>query len=474
MGNLFKKFMEFAMGNGIVLIIGLLSTPIVTRLVLPEEYGRASMFVTITNLIIIVMTLGIDQSYVRFYNDEKEGNRPKLLRRSIKMPLLLNLALGLILLVLYKPISKMIVEEVSFILVMLMLVHSTFSIVSKFALLNVRMKQKGKLYSLLTIFNKVAYLIVVILAFTIFKNDYMTVVLATIIANLVMCLATIACDRISWFDFESKEPLKTTTRELINYGTPFIFSMAIIWIFQSIDRISVRAFSGLKEVGLYSGAMMIIALLTTVQGAFSTFWTPVAYEKYNKNPEDKQFFININEIVSLAMLVISILVIAFKDILIIFIGKEYRGAEFIFPFLVLMPIMYTISETTVMGINFGKNTKAHINVAIISAVANVIGNLILVPKYGAMGAAVSTGLAYVVFFASRTYYANKFYKVKYKLKKFALCVVAVYILAAYSSFYKFNTVILVLTIGSLALVLIMYKNVITDMWGKFKNRKVKN
>lgn len=469
MGELFRKFVEFAMGSGVVLIIGFISSPIITRIILPTELGRASMFTTVTNLIIIVMTLGIDQAYVRYYNDEKEECRGKLLRRSIKLPLLLNLILGVILIIFYKPISNAIVEEVSFSLVLLMLVHSTFSIISKFALLNIRMKQKGKLYSSLTILNKVAYLVIVLLAFTIFKDNYMTIVIGTIIANVIMCVVAIACDRGEWFNFKETAPINITTKELFKYGTPFIFSMAITWIFQSIDRISLRAFSGYEQIGLYTGAMTIIALLSTFQGAFSTFWTPVAYEKYTKDPNNKKFFIEMNEIVTLIMLLVSIFIIALKDVVIMFIGPEYSGAEFIFPFLVLMPIMYTISETTVIGINFSKNTKYHINVAIISAVANVIGNLMLVPKYGATGAAISTGLAYVIFFIARTYYANKFYKVKYKLGKFSICIVVIYIFAAYSSMYKFNNIILFLTIGSLLMVLVTYRNIIGNIIKKIKN-----
>lgn len=471
MGELFRKFIEFAMGNGIVLIIGLISSPIITRIIIPEELGKASMFTTITSLIIVVITLGRDQSYIRYYNDEKEYNRGKLFRESIKLPLILNLILGLILIVFYKPVSNMIVKESSFIIVLLMLLHSTFSIISNFALLNVRMKQKGKLYSLFQVVNKLTYLIFIGVLFIIFRNSYMTVVLATIISTLVMGGVALLYDRKQLFNFEINEELNTKSSDLLKYGTPFLFSMSIIWIFQSIDKISLRAFSSFEEIGLYTGAMTIITLLNIVQSTFTTFWTPVAYAQYAKEPENHGFFIDINEIVSMIMLLISIMVIALKDIIIVFLGPEYAGAQFIFPFLVFMPIMYTISETTVIGINFSKNTKCHINIAVISAITNVIGNLILVPMYGAKGAAISTGLSYIVFFIARTYYSNKYYKIKYKLKKLWICIIPVYILAAYSSVYKFNSVILYLSILSIIIVLLMYRNIIISSAKKLIKQK---
>ena len=209
--------------------------------------------------------------------------------------------------------------------------------------------------------------------------------------------------------------------------------------------------------------MTIIALLNNFQGAFTTFWTPVAYEKYYNNPEDTEFFSNINQIVSAGMLLISIGLIATKDIVIGLLGEEYQGAQFIFPFLVLMPIMYTISETTVLGINFKKKTKYHIYIASFSAIFNVVGNLLLVPKLGAKGAAISTGLAYVIFFLSRTYYAGKLYKIKFYMRRFWICTISVYILAAYSSIYKFNYVILFLSVFSTILVIVMYRKIIVDL-----------
>lgn len=468
--NLFKKFIEFALGNAIVFILGIFSVPIVSRMIDPTQNGKASMFVTYTSLIVLVLTMGIDQAYIRYYNDEKEENRGKLLRRSIKIPIVTNLSLGLILLIFYKQISNLILSETSFLVVALLLIHSTASIMSNFAMIHVRMKQKGKAYSMLGVINKVSYLALMFLFFYIFKNNYITMILATVLSNLIMVIIAILYEREDWFGFNNNA-LNTTTKELFTYGVPFIFSMAITWVFQSIDRISIQSFcNDYAQIGLYTGAMYIISLLNTVQGAFTTFWTPVAFEKYATNPEDKQFFININEIVSAVMLLISVGLIATKDILIILLGKEYEGAQFIFPFLVLMPIMYTISETTVLGINFSKKTKYHIYIASFAAIFNIIGNLILVPKLGAKGAAISTGLAYVVFFIFRTYFANKFYKINFKFLKFGVCVLLVYILAAYSSKYRFNMTILILIIINVFAILFAYRKIIAQIINLVKNK----
>lgn len=460
MNKLFKKFIEFAIGNGLTMIVGLVSTIVVSRMILPYEKGRADIFITYTSLMVLILTMGIDQAYVRYFNEENENSRGKLLRNSVKIPIILNLIFSVVILMFYKKISMYIVGETSFLLIILFTTHSLFSIINNFAMMNVRMKQKAKTYSVLGITNKLAFIILISILFYIFKNSYITLVLATVLANVIATLLAIFIEREDWLSFDNSSKLNTTPKELVSYGAPFIFSMAITWIFQSIDRISIQLLSDYKELGLYGGAMNIIAILNAVQWSFTTFWVPVAYDRYSREPEDVSFFSNISEIVSFVMFICAIILISTKDILIMILGKEYEGAQFIFPFLVLMPIMYTISETTVLGINFKEKTKYHVNIASFSAIFNVIGNLILVPKYGAKGAAISTGLAYVVFFISRTYYGNKYYNIKISLKKFWISAILVYSLAAYSSLYEFDYIILVLSVCSIALILFMYRRTI--------------
>ena len=474
MNNLFKKFMEFGIGSIITLLLGFVSSPIITRLINPEENGKFSMFNTITNLLLVIVLLGLDQAYVRYYYEEEEENRGNLLRKCIKIPIIINIFVAILIILFYKPISMYIVKEQSINLGILLIINLLISIVSRFAFLQIRMQQKAKLYSLLNILMKLLNLIFVLLIFLVYKNNYITLILAMLFTNIIVTLLAVFLERKEWLNKGSRQ-LKISNKDIIRYGFPLVFSMAITWIFQAIDRIAIKEFCGYLEVGLYSGAMTIIALLNAVQATFTTFWTPVAFERYSINQDDTEFFTKINKIVVVVMLFIAIGLISCKDIIVLLLGSKYREAVFIFPYLVFMPIMYTISETTVVGVNFKKQPKYHIYIAIISALVNLVGNLILVPKFGAVGAAISTGLSYIVFFIARTYFSKKFYSVNYNLKKFAIATIMVYILAAYSSFYKFNMIILILTILNLGIILVLYKEVFIELMNIVKYKiKIKD
>lgn len=468
--RLLKSFLEFSIGNIATLILGLVSSPIITRLILPDEFGKFSMFTTVTSLIQIILLLGFDQSYVRFYYEEDEENRALLLFRCIKLPILVNLVISLLLVIFYKSVSNFIMGSYSIFIIIMVIFNNTFYIFNKFSLLLVRMKQKGKQYSALQIIGKLIYIVVIITTFRIFKSDYRTLVVAIVISNLIVSIIAMFIEKHTWFRKNNSNKGKIQNREIFNFGFPLIFSTAVIWIFQSIDKVFIKEFNGYMELGLYSSAFYIISLLNTLQGAFTTFWVPVANKKY-KEGNSEEFFIKVNNIISMLLILLGVMIITFKDIIVKFLGNDYNAAAYIFPFLVFMPIMYTISETTVIGINFKMKSKYHLIIAIISSIVNIIGNYLLIPYMGAKGAAISTGISYIVFFMLRTYFAQKLYYIRYNLNKIYIALIPLVILALYSSFNKINLEIIIMGTICVIIDLLLYKSIVIEIINGIFNKK---
>ena len=56
-----KKFVEYAIGNFLALLLGFISSPIITRIIAPEEMGKFSLFNTMTSLLFLVIMVGTNQ-----------------------------------------------------------------------------------------------------------------------------------------------------------------------------------------------------------------------------------------------------------------------------------------------------------------------------------------------------------------------------------------------------------------------------
>ncbi len=77
--SLLKSFLSFSIGNYINIFIGLLTVPITTRLLSPEQYGISSFFSMVVNILATVCSLSLEQGFIRFFYDEDKNNRGKLL-----------------------------------------------------------------------------------------------------------------------------------------------------------------------------------------------------------------------------------------------------------------------------------------------------------------------------------------------------------------------------------------------------------
>ena len=122
--------------------------------------------------------------------------------------------------------------------------------------------------------------------------------------------------------------------------------------------------------------------------------------------------------------------------------------------------MYTISETTVMGLVFMQKSKAHILVALGAAVTNIVLCFVLIPYLGIKGAAIANALAYIVFFSIRTYLSNKYLKVEYDLKAFYITTLVVLFYSLYNTFMQIDVLSYILCFFVILLLCHLYKDTV--------------
>lgn len=453
---LLKKFLSFSFGSWIALAIGFIATPITTRLFTPEEFGKASMFNLAINVLMIFVVLGADQSFVRFYYEENEEKRHLLLRNCIVVPLAV---LGMLI-----PLFFVFENQISIFLfadklpsLSIFLSFAVFLLLfQRFAVLVIRMDQRGQLFSYIQILMKLSTLVFTVLCFFITGNDFRALIWAQLGMLLLTSIVAFSFGENQWkFDLRRLDS-RHSIKDIFKFSTPLIFTTLVMWLFQSFDRVAIKYFSNLQELGIYVAAFRIIVVLNVIQTTFTTFWTPVSYEHFEKDQNNTAFFENIHVIVSFVMLLIGVLSIMGKDLISLLVGEQYRAASQIMPFLIFMPMMYTISETTVIGIGFKKKTGWAFIISIIVCLANICGNYLLVPLLGGRGAAISTGLSYILFFILRTIVSYRLYPVNYDLKRLTISISLLCFYAIYSTLIDWSLINLLFGFLLIFIVVLLY------------------
>ena len=76
-----KDFSKIAGSSFINLLLGLLTTPLITRLVSPEQYGNWSLFCIYSSVFASICLFGSDYVIVRYYYENKDKRyRSQLVR----------------------------------------------------------------------------------------------------------------------------------------------------------------------------------------------------------------------------------------------------------------------------------------------------------------------------------------------------------------------------------------------------------
>jgi len=196
---------------------------------------------------------------------------------------------------------------------------------------------------------------------------------------------------------------------LCRYSAPLFVSTVLMWVLYSADQYMLRILGDFNDLGLYSAAYKLCAALTVLQMIISTYWVPLSL-KWAKNNETIKSYERAGFFVSIALLTIFLLIILFKDILILLLGKSYRDALMIFPYLLMYPIYYALAEVASSGISISRKTHVLVPITFICAALNIAINYYLIPILGAKGAAIATAITFLLYFYLRLFWSNKVWK----------------------------------------------------------------
>lgn len=458
--NFLKHFATIGVGTFLSMLLGFFSTPVITRMVDPNEYGQFSLFTMYSSIMVMIICAGLDQALVRYYYDYDSIEYKRFLfSRCIILPVIVCVLVSVVMIAMTS--LNIVSFEFSSNVLVGLCIYSFFQLIFRFSQLIVRLEYKSKLYSALNIISKAVYVIVAVgLLMCVEGRNQNVLIIAIIVATIVPVIVSVIAQSNYW-DFRNikkKQEYQLSIKELIKYGYPFIFSMGLMTLFQAVDKISLQTMRSYTEVGIYASTNTLVGIFAIVQTTFNALWTPLSVEHYAKNPNDVSFYQKGNRIITLVMFCMGLTLILCKDVFALLLGEKYRQAAYILPMLIFNPIMYTVSETTVGGIVFMKKSSAHIIITLTSCITNIIGNMILVPRLGCQGAAISTGISYIVFFTMRTTIANKYFYIDFKLKSFYVITILAVLYALYNSFFAFNIFTIVGYVICIVVVIVLYWN----------------
>lgn len=398
-----KKIAEFALGPLGSAILSFITLPIITWFFSQQDIGRLAMLNVVTSFSTLLFSLGLDQAYVREYHEIK--SKPNLFKMTILPGLLLLLVSISVLLASNNIIALWLFEIDSYFLSLLVALVILATFISRFLSLILRMNEQGLAYSMSQLLPKLL-LIIIIVCYVVLSIDknITTLLLANVAAIMFVCVVYAWNTRQEWLDAIKEQINYAHLKRLLRFGGPLIFGGLAFWGLTATDKVLLKELSNFEELGLYSVAVSFAAAATIFQSIFSTVWAPTVY-KWAVNSENLNKILKVNRYVLLVVIILFCLVGLLSWLINILLPDTYHAVQWILLSCVGYPLLYTLSETTAVGIGVTRRTGFAMLAACIAFLANLIGNWWLIPIFGSAGAAVSTCIAFWVFFIIRTEFA---------------------------------------------------------------------
>lgn len=461
-----KHILNIGISTVINLVLGLVTTPIITRIVNPIEYGKLTMFNSYIAVSLSFVYFGLEEALIRFFYSYKNKNEQKsLLKLCVNIPLIFTIIASIIFVILCK--NHFVDLEYPMIIVVLLCVDLFFSVWNKASTEMLQITYQSKKYSLTAVTQKIAYCILAIGLILVVKNNYfLMLVIATTISTLVSAGLGTYFTKDYWSFKDNKYP--NNINEILRYSTPLYCYLLLMNLFDVTDKYLVKHFCGDYEIGIYGSAVALVGIFSLIQTIFVIMWKPMQTDHYCNNPDDTSFIQKGNRYVTIIMFFVGINVIMFKDILCLMLGSDYRGAESYIPFLVFNPVMYTIADTVTSGIEKSKKTYLHVIIIVICFAIEIFGSVYLIPRIGAKGAAISLAISLIVLYLLRLLFSNLYYPIDYGLKKTLVLILITLVFAYINTFYKFSILTLVVYFVCLAILVALYFKDIKEMIDMFK------
>tara|TARA_B100000676_G_scaffold313237_1_gene392581 strand:+ start:2151 stop:3611 length:1461 start_codon:yes stop_codon:yes gene_type:complete len=380
--------------------------PILTKNLAPEEYGLWGLVFTTCSLSLTLTSLGLGSALSRFLPSNKSKEN---IQEGFYSVLIIKTLLSLFLSISFFVLSQIFISDfdnnselvkITSLLILLTTIQPVYSRLLKIF-------RKIKTLSTLKIIE--GYGLVILYA-SILLNGYGLIhllysyllVKTGIIIFLIIYL---------WPKTGIKWPKFTLLKEYFSYGLPTLPSSISFWIVNLSDRYIIVYLLGASSLGIYSAAYVIGSIPHMVSSLINFIMLVALSELYDKGEIEKvkaHLRYSAKYYFGLTIPFIFGSIICSKELLRILSTEEISSnGWFIVPIIAIAYLFLGIYNLLNYILLITKKTKILAVVWIIAMPLNIILNILIIPYYGLIGAAITTALSYFIAMCVTAFFSLK-------------------------------------------------------------------
>ncbi|SEC48826.1 Membrane protein involved in the export of O-antigen and teichoic acid [Tenacibaculum sp. MAR_2009_124] len=404
-----KKIVGVIKGAGLNFVFYALNLVIVYALAIliakyfgPEVYGRYSIIKSLLMILIILSTLGTNTLAIKMVSDEIHFSnnvyKTNFVKKSYFLILVATTVISLIIFGFRKELATFVFGDNElgnyfFVFPILFLAITILNYNS-----NLLKGQKRVLaFSFLSSFlnNFIFLSIIVVVSFSLNYTDENVVIYGFL--SSILLAAIISLIKVLPIKYSIRKS-EISSKEILNKSIPMMMSASMIYFIFSSDILILGFFETSEKVGVYRIITQIASVNTIFLIVFGVILSPQISTLFSsrKNIELNELISKSSKIIFYITLPISLLTVVFSKEILSFFGVEFQKEYLVLTLLCGFQFLYTISGFVDILLNMTGNEKIFGKITFFTAVLNIILNFIMIPNFGMLGAALSTGISIVL------------------------------------------------------------------------------
>lgn len=380
-----------------------------------EYYGLVSFLLSAANLIWPLMAFGVHNTLVKFYTSYKDNaERDKLLNLVLILPIAVSVLLGLLgwlgydLLLDYFEAGNELVKPYIWLIFVIAVATAYFEVFFAWSKVNYQSVFGNFMKE---VFHRIC---ITLLLFAVYLK-WLSVENFVYSIALVFITRAVAMQAYAFSLYKPQFSFNFPYNKVsvLKYSALILIAGSVAMILLDLDKVMIERYLPIGEVAVYGIAVYIATVISVPQKAMHQITHPLTANLLNS--KDKPALEDLYKRSSLTLLVVSALIFI---LIIVNLNQLYE----------LMPPEYQISTVVVLMISLvklydnmlGNNNSILFNsdyyrlvlmIGVVLAMLAFVFNLLFIPEFGILGAAIATFLAFFIYNTAKIYLVSAKFKI---------------------------------------------------------------
>jgi len=395
--KLFGQMLIYGTGHILARLVTFLLLPLYTNVFTAEEYGVISLAYVFMGFMGIVLHYGLDVALMKKYVQTKNHERTAFFSSAYVSLVVSSVIIGILVILCKNTLSSFVLGGTSPKLMVYISWIILFDVLWSVPQLILRAEEKPAAFIAFSLLNVIATMILNLVFVLKLEFGIEGVLLSNLIisGSLFFLTLPIILRRISL-----KSVSSVHWKQMMLFGLPFLPAGIFSMIIEISDRYFLKWLTDMETVGLYSAGYKMGMLMMLVVMGFNMGWQPFFMKK---GKDQKIVFARISTYILAILGFLWILLHLWVDDIvrlqlggISFYGPAFWSSTGIVSVIALGYLFHGAYILQMPGMFLQEKTKFLMMIRGVGALTNILLNLLLIPLYGAMGAAWSTCASFAV------------------------------------------------------------------------------